>query len=77
VAIPVLIYLLAINEFTFYPYAILGAADIMIVSYFAFLAVRALGYATAPAIWCGIGNKTQILVVTVRSSSILYIYGMY
>lgn len=55
VSLPVLLYLLAREQFVFYPYAILGAANIMVVSYFAFNAVRELGYAIAPAIWAGIG----------------------
>ena len=61
VSLPVLVYLLSVGKFTFMPLAIVGAADIMVISYFAFLAVRALGYAVAPAIWCGIGMTTAFI----------------
>lgn len=61
VSLPVLVYLLCAGKFVFFPLAIAGAADIMIISYFAFLAVRELGYATAPAIWCGIGMTTAFV----------------
>ena len=61
VSLPVLAYLLSVGRFVFFPLAIAGAADIMIISYFAFLAVRELGYATAPAIWCGIGMTTAFV----------------
>lgn len=61
ISLPLLIYLLATGQFIFYPWAIVGAADIMIISFFAFNAVRDLGYATAPAIWAGIGMISAFL----------------
>ena len=53
--IPLLIYLLATKAFIFEPWGIVGAIDIILISYFAFNAVQALGYAIAPALWAGIG----------------------
>ena len=53
--IPLILYKVATNTFYFQVYGILGAANIFIVGYFAFMAVQTLGYAIAPALWCGIG----------------------
>lgn len=76
ISLPVLIYLLATDTFTFYPFAILGAAILMTISYFSFNAVRLLGYAVAPAIWAGIGmTVAYILGVTAFEESIRFIPG--
>lgn len=53
--LPLLLYKVATNSFYFEIYGILGAANILVVGYFAFRAVQALGYAIAPALWCGVG----------------------
>ena len=44
VSIPIIAYLLAIQSFQFQPWAILGAADICVIGYLAFMAVQRLGY---------------------------------
>ena len=61
VSIPIIVYLLAIQRFRFQPWAILGAADICIIGYLAFMAVQRLGYSKAPAIWAGIGMVVAFL----------------
>ena len=58
---PVLVYLLATNQFKFYPWAILGSLDIIVITYLAFIAVRETGYAKAPAIWCSVGMITSFI----------------
>lgn len=51
----VIIYLASKKEFTFNTWSLLGAADISIIGFFAFMAVTKLGYAKAPAMWAGTG----------------------
>ncbi|GAB5358759.1 hypothetical protein AAMO2058_000486100 [Amorphochlora amoebiformis] len=46
----------------FDPLGIVGAGDILVISYFASLAVRGLGYATAPAVWAGVGMMTSFAI---------------
>ena len=58
---PVLVYLLATNHFKFYPWAILGSLDIIMITYLAFIAVRETGYAKAPAMWCSVGMITSFI----------------
>lgn len=55
VTLPLVVYLAAIDAFVFKPWAILGAADICVIGYLAFMAVQILGYCKAPAIWAGCG----------------------
>jgi hypothetical protein len=54
VSVPLIIYLVSIGEFKLEPWAILGAADIIVILHFAYMAVQILGYCKAPAIWSGI-----------------------
>jgi hypothetical protein len=54
VSVPLIIYLVAIGEFQLEAWAILGAADIIVILHFAYMAVQMLGYCKAPAIWSGI-----------------------
>lgn len=58
---PIFVYCLAIGRFVFSPWALLGSLDILIIGVWSFLAVQALGYAKAPAIWCSIGMITAFL----------------
>lgn len=53
--LPLVVYLAATRQFVFKPWAILGATDICIIGYLAFMAVQRLGYCKAPAIWAGVG----------------------
>ena len=52
---PLILYKIITGTFYFEVYGILGAANILVVGYFAFMAVQTLGYAIAPALWCGVG----------------------
>jgi glucose uptake protein GlcU len=61
-AIPLIIYLWATGTLKFRYFGILGAVNIFIVSYFAYLAVQSLGYAIAPAIWAGVGMITAFVL---------------
>jgi len=61
ISIPLVIYLLAVEKFEFHYLGIIGSMDIIVITYFAFLAVRDLGYCVAPSIWCGIGMSTAFL----------------
>eukprot|EP01041_Mallomonas_annulata_P001336 gene1336-2584_t len=61
ITMPLLLYMLSINQFQYIPESILGAIDIMLISYFSFNAVQLLGYAIAPAIWAGIGMIVAFL----------------
>jgi len=58
---PVLVYLLATNQFRFLPWAVLGSLDIIVITYLAFIAVRETGYAKAPAMWCSVGMITSFM----------------
>ena len=61
VTVPLVVYLAVTKQFVFKPWAILGAADICIIGYFAFMAVQRLGYCKAPAIWAGTGMIVSFL----------------
>jgi multidrug transporter EmrE-like cation transporter len=46
----------------FQPFAILAAADIFVINFFAFHAVEALGVAVAPGVWSGCGMLISFLL---------------
>ena len=54
-------YVAIFDQFNFQVWAILGAFDINLITYFAFLAIQHLGASTAPAIWCGVGMTTAFI----------------
>lgn len=59
--LPLILYLIITQNFVFQFWSILGSADIMIITYFAFHAIQRLGYAIAPAIWAGISMISAFL----------------
>jgi glucose uptake protein GlcU len=58
---PILIYLLSIKAFRYFPISILASVDIFVIVYLAFLAVECLGYAKASAMWSGVGMLVAFL----------------
>jgi len=61
ITIPLMIFLICINEFEYHPWSIVGAVDIILIGYFSYNAIQVLGYAIAPAIWAGIGMTVAFL----------------
>jgi glucose uptake protein GlcU len=89
VTFPLLVYLLAIHQFHFKPWAILGSVDIFIVNFFAVQAVTRLGFAKASATWAGLGMVVAFIwgsayfreeianVVSASISIVLLVLGVY
>ena len=62
VSVPLSVYLGSVQLFEFKPFAILAAADIFAINFFAVKAVDILGVAIAPGVWSGCGMIASFLL---------------